>query len=135
MMTCCTFDSSLINLTYSEQQVFSHSVITLNFASLYRMSWRQTTSRPTRIESVLFSPFQISNLETELSDGLKLISLIEVLSGKRMPKHNKKPTFRDQSYKTFFAAPTRANIETICYYTSLFIMFYFLFNFQMCSLS
>jgi hypothetical protein len=24
MMTCCTFDSSVINLIYSEQQVFSH---------------------------------------------------------------------------------------------------------------
>ena len=39
---------------------------------------------------------QIHNLETELSDGLKLISLIEVLSGKRMPKHNKRPNFRSQ---------------------------------------
>ena len=32
----------------------------------------------------------------DLSDGLKLISLIEVLSGKRMPRHNKKPNFRSQ---------------------------------------
>jgi len=39
---------------------------------------------------------EINNLETELSDGLKLITLIEVLSGKRMPRHNKKPTFRSQ---------------------------------------
>jgi len=48
-----------------------------------------------RSDTILTS-LQISNLETELSDGLKLISLIEVLSGKRMPKHNKKPTFRSQ---------------------------------------
>jgi hypothetical protein len=26
-MACCTFDSSVINLSYSEQQVFSHSKI------------------------------------------------------------------------------------------------------------
>lgn len=38
----------------------------------------------------------IGNLETDLSDGLRLITLIEVLSGKRLPKHNKRPTFRSQ---------------------------------------
>ena len=38
----------------------------------------------------------INDLETDLSDGLKLIALIEVLSGKRMPRHNKKPNFRSQ---------------------------------------
>ncbi len=27
MMTCCTFGSSEINLTYSEQQGFSHTMI------------------------------------------------------------------------------------------------------------
>lgn len=37
---------------------------------------------------------QIADLGTDLSDGLKLIALIEVLSGKKMPKHNKKPNFR-----------------------------------------
>ncbi len=26
MVTCCIFDSSVINLTYSEQQVFSHNI-------------------------------------------------------------------------------------------------------------
>lgn len=36
----------------------------------------------------------IGSLETDLSDGLRLITLIEVLSGKRLPKHNKRPTFR-----------------------------------------
>ncbi|XP_014206619.1 filamin-A [Copidosoma floridanum] len=38
----------------------------------------------------------ISDLETDLCDGLKLVSLIEVLAQKRLPKHNKKPTFRSQ---------------------------------------
>ena len=33
---------------------------------------------------------QMDDLQVDLSDGLKLIALLEVLSGKRMPKHNKK---------------------------------------------
>ena len=36
----------------------------------------------------------IEDLSKDLSDGLKLIALIEVLSGKKMPRHNKKPNFR-----------------------------------------
>merc|ERR1712142_1290602 len=38
----------------------------------------------------------INDLETDFSNGLKLIQLLEVLSGKKMPRHNKKPTFRSQ---------------------------------------
>ncbi len=38
----------------------------------------------------------IDDLATDLSDGLRLIALIEVLSGKRMPRHNRKPNFRSQ---------------------------------------
>ena len=38
----------------------------------------------------------INDLETDFSNGLKLIALLEVLSGKKMPKHNKKPNFRSQ---------------------------------------
>ena len=38
----------------------------------------------------------INDLETDFSNGLKLIALLEVLSGKKMPRHNKKPTFRSQ---------------------------------------
>jgi len=33
-------------------------------------------------------------LETDLSDGLRMIALVEVLSGKRFHKYNKRPTFR-----------------------------------------
>jgi filamin len=36
----------------------------------------------------------INNLETDLSDGLKLISLIEILSQKHVGKYNKRPNFR-----------------------------------------
>ena len=46
----------------------------------------------------------IGSLETDLSDGLKLISLVEVLSGKRLPKHNKKPTFRSQKLENVSVA-------------------------------
>lgn len=46
----------------------------------------------------------IGSLETDLSDGLRLISLIEVLSQKRMPKHNKRPTFRSQKLENVSVA-------------------------------
>ena len=36
---------------------------------------------------------RIDNLETDLSDGLLLIQLVQVLSHKRLPKWNKKPSF------------------------------------------
>ncbi|PRD30759.1 UNVERIFIED_CONTAM: cher [Trichonephila clavipes] len=46
----------------------------------------------------------ITNLETDLSDGLRLIALVEVLSGRRLPKHNKKPTFRSQKLENVSVA-------------------------------
>ncbi|XP_014220678.1 filamin-A isoform X3 [Trichogramma pretiosum] len=46
----------------------------------------------------------IYDLETDLSDGLKLIQLIEVLAQKRLPKHNKKPTFRSQKLENVSVA-------------------------------
>jgi len=41
----------------------------------------------------------IIDLEKDLSDGLRLISMIEVLSGKKFGKYNKKPTFRTQKFE------------------------------------
>ncbi|XP_021363284.1 filamin-A-like isoform X15 [Mizuhopecten yessoensis] len=38
----------------------------------------------------------LNDLEADLSDGLRLISLIEVLSGKQFKKINKRPNFRTQ---------------------------------------
>uniref|UniRef100_A0A1I8PF86 Calponin-homology (CH) domain-containing protein n=1 Tax=Stomoxys calcitrans TaxID=35570 RepID=A0A1I8PF86_STOCA len=46
----------------------------------------------------------IANLESDLSDGLRLIALIEVLSQKRMPKYNKRPTFRSQKLENVSVA-------------------------------
>ncbi|KAL5283098.1 cher family protein [Megaselia abdita] len=46
----------------------------------------------------------VSNLETDLCDGLRLIALIEVLSQKRLPKHNKRPTFRSQKLENISVA-------------------------------
>lgn len=46
----------------------------------------------------------IGNLETDLCDGLRLITLIEVLSGKRLPKYNKKPSFRSQKLENVSVA-------------------------------
>lgn len=48
----------------------------------------------------------IGNLETDLSDGLRLITLIEVLANKRLPKHNKKPSFRSQKLENVSVALT-----------------------------
>ncbi len=38
----------------------------------------------------------IYSLETDFTDGLKLISLMQVLSHKRIARYNKKPTFPPQ---------------------------------------
>lgn len=46
----------------------------------------------------------IMSLETDLSDGLALIALIEVLSQKKMSKHNKRPTFRSQKLENVSVA-------------------------------
>ncbi|XP_062534638.1 filamin-A isoform X8 [Armigeres subalbatus] len=46
----------------------------------------------------------IASLESDLADGLKLIALIEVLSQKRMSKHNKRPTFRSQKLENVSVA-------------------------------
>lgn len=39
---------------------------------------------------------RIEDLQWDLSDGLNLIALIEVLSHKKLPRYNKKPMFRSQ---------------------------------------
>ncbi|XP_015599800.1 filamin-A isoform X2 [Cephus cinctus] len=46
----------------------------------------------------------IGDLESDLSDGLRLVSLLEVLSQKRLPKHNKRPTFRSQKLENVSVA-------------------------------
>ena len=46
----------------------------------------------------------INSLETDLADGLRLIALIEVLSQKRMPKYNHRPTFRSQKLENVSVA-------------------------------
>lgn len=56
---------------------------------------------------------QIDNLENDLSDGLRLIALIEVLSGKRMPRHNKKPVFRSQKLENVSIALNFLEMEGI----------------------
>ncbi len=38
----------------------------------------------------------VTDLETDFSDGLRLIALVEVLSGKKFLKYNKRPSFRTQ---------------------------------------
>lgn len=46
----------------------------------------------------------IHNLETDFSDGLKLLALLQVLSGKRINRYNKKPNFRPQKLENIAIA-------------------------------
>ncbi|XP_076390473.1 filamin A protein cher isoform X4 [Megachile rotundata] len=46
----------------------------------------------------------IDDLESDLSDGLRLISLIEVLTQKKLPKHSQRPTFRSQKLENVSVA-------------------------------
>lgn len=46
----------------------------------------------------------IGDLECDLSDGLRLVGLIEVLSQQKLPKHNKRPTFRSQKLENVSVA-------------------------------
>lgn len=47
---------------------------------------------------------RIDDLEHDLSDGLILISLIEVLSQKKLPRHKSKPTFRSHKLENVAVA-------------------------------
>lgn len=47
---------------------------------------------------------RIENLQYDLSDGLHLIALIEVLSHKKLPRHSKKPQFRSQKLENVSVA-------------------------------
>ena len=48
---------------------------------------------------------RIANLQTDLSDGLRLIALLEVLSQKKMHrKHNQRPTFRQMQLENVSVA-------------------------------
>ncbi|CAG0912727.1 unnamed protein product [Notodromas monacha] len=46
----------------------------------------------------------IGDLSQDLADGLRLIALIEVLAGKKLPKHNKRPQFRSQKLENVSVA-------------------------------
>ena len=47
---------------------------------------------------------RIYSLESDLSDGLRLISLLEVLSQKKMAKYNKRPNFRQMKLENVSVA-------------------------------
>ncbi|XP_038047788.1 filamin-A-like isoform X5 [Patiria miniata] len=46
----------------------------------------------------------IADLDLDLSDGIRLIALLQVLSQKKVPKHNPKPTFRSQKLENVSVA-------------------------------
>jgi filamin len=47
---------------------------------------------------------RIDNLQYDLSDGLSLIALIEVLSHKKLTRYNKRPTFLSQKLENVSVA-------------------------------
>ena len=47
---------------------------------------------------------RIASLETDFTDGLRLISLLEVLSQKKMAKYNKRPNFRQMKLENVSVA-------------------------------
>ena len=47
---------------------------------------------------------RIGSLESDLSDGLRLISLLEVLSQKKMGRYNKRPNFRQMKLENVSVA-------------------------------
>lgn len=47
---------------------------------------------------------RIDDLQLDFSDGLNVIALIEVLSHKKLPRHNKKPMFRSQKLENVSVA-------------------------------
>jgi hypothetical protein len=47
---------------------------------------------------------RIDDLQWDMGDGLNLISLIEVLSHKKLPRHNRKPMFRSQKLENISVA-------------------------------
>ena len=62
-------------------------------------SWKEIQQNTyTRWINVKLNPLnmRVDDLQMDLMNGLNLIALVEVLSGKKLPKYNKKPNFRSQ---------------------------------------
>jgi filamin len=47
---------------------------------------------------------RIEDLQYDLGDGLNMIALVEVLSHKKLPRHNRKPMFRSQKLENVSVA-------------------------------
>ena len=47
---------------------------------------------------------RIDDLQIDFSDGLNIIALVEVLSHKKLPRHNRKPMFRSQKLENVSVA-------------------------------
>lgn len=52
----------------------------------------------------------VENLETDLSDGLRLIALVVVFTGKKLPNYHKRPNFRSQKLEN--VSPVLRFLET-----------------------
>lgn len=77
---------------------------------------------------------RIANLQTDLSDGLRLIALLEVLSQKKMfRKYNQRPTFRQMQLENVSVALEfldRENIKLVSIGMCAFFLFLILVSFE-----
>lgn len=83
------------------------TTIVTNFEFLKDAEWKriqQNTFTRWANEHLKIIDKSLLSLETDLSDGLALIALIEVLSQKKMNKHNIRPIFRSQKLENISVA-------------------------------
>lgn len=66
----------------------------LTFPALFIIFLKKNTFTRWCNEHLKVANMRINSLDTDLSDGLRLIALIEVLSQKHVGRFNKRPTFR-----------------------------------------
>lgn len=66
--------------------------------AMWKVIQKNTFTRWTN-ENLKASKLTVIDLDKDLSDGLKLIALIEGLSGKKIQKYNKRPNFRTQKFE------------------------------------
>lgn len=48
----------------------------------------------------------VENIDTDFEDGIRLCALVEVLSGKKLPQHNRRPKVRAQKLENVNIALT-----------------------------
>ena len=98
--------------------------------ALWKMIQKNTFTRWTN-EHLKKINKSIADLETDLSDGLRFIALVEVLSGKRIQRYNKRPKIRSQKLENctlaleFLQNEEKIRIVNIGTCHNFFLLIYF----------